>query len=90
ISPSDLRNIVKDLAEVEFIRIFSEGETYKAILPTIPYYDEMYTKIGEYVTSDKKLNEAEQLAITILDKLTQTPVAKQSLIQIGADAKLLE
>ncbi|USK82565.1 hypothetical protein LHV56_12050 [Peribacillus frigoritolerans] len=90
ISPSDLRNIVKDLAEVEFIRIFSEGETYKAILPTVPYYDEMYTKIGEYTTSDKKLNEAEQLAITVLDKLTKTPVAKQSLIQIGADAKLLE
>lgn len=90
ITPSDLRSIVKDLAEVEFIRIFSEGETYKAILPTVPYYDEMYIKIGEYATSDKNLNEAEQLAITILDKLTKSPVAKQSLDQLGADSKLLE
>src|SRR5690625_867266 len=47
ISPRDLRDIVNDLAEIEFIRIFSEGKTYKAILPTIPYYDEMYTKVGE-------------------------------------------
>jgi hypothetical protein len=50
----------------------------------------MYSKIGEYATSEKNLNEAEHLALTILDKLTQSPVAKQSLTELGADSKLLE
>ncbi|MFB3166567.1 hypothetical protein P5G62_005535 [Neobacillus sp. 179-C4.2 HS] len=89
ISPMVLKNVIRDLDEAEFIRVLSEGQTIKAIIPTVPYYDELYTNIGEFTKSEKNLNEAEQLALTILDKLTHSPVAKDSLVQLGADNKLL-
>lgn len=89
ISNTELKIIIQNLAEIEFIRIVSEGSTIKYIIPTVPYYDDLYDITGEFAKT-KRLNEAEELAITILSKLTGSPVPKNSLIQLGADKKLLD
>lgn len=90
IHPSVIRQLVKNLAEVEFVRIFSEGDTIQAVLPTVPYYDDLYTIAGEFALTTKNLNEAEQLSLTILNKLSSSPLSKDNLVQLGAESRLLD
>lgn len=84
-----LKGIVESLAKVEFVKIMKEGDTIKWILPTVPYYEDLYEQVGEYATS-RKLNEPEQLAITILGKLTDSPILQDNLNSLGADQSLLK
>jgi hypothetical protein len=84
-----LKNLVLILGDIEFIRIDSEGDTIKSILPTVPYFDDIYSGIGEYVDIKKNFNEPEIVAITILQKLSDSPIYKSSLYELGAESKLI-
>jgi hypothetical protein len=86
-----VERIVRLLAEVEFLRIQSTGSTITGILPTVPYYDDLYAQLGEYATTEKTFNEAEQLAIHLVDKLAKSPEKVDALRNnVGAETKLFE
>lgn len=89
IHPLLCKSVVELLAEIEFVKIISEGSTIKSVLPTVPFYEDLYEQVGEFAEI-KKLNEAEELAITLLKKLTNAPVNSAWAYQLGADKKLLE
>jgi len=89
ISPLLCKNIVHNLEEIDFVRINSEGETIKSVLPTVPFYDDLYNQVGEYADT-KNITESEELAITILKKLTKSPISTAWVHQLGADKKLVE
>ena len=82
-----LKNIVQYLAEIEFVKIDKEGSTIKSILPTVPYFDDVYEIIGEFADNEKHFNEYEQYALEILKRLSETPLHKSSLFEIGAEKK---
>jgi len=78
--------IVMLLAEIGFVRIHKQGNTIKSIVPTVPYYEEMYEGIAEFAKSENKLDEFERLTIEIVDRLATTPANQDALAnQIGAD-----
>ncbi|MBL0386920.1 hypothetical protein JJB07_09665 [Tumebacillus sp. ITR2] len=84
-----LKQLIRTLGEIEFVRLIQEGETIKSVIPTVPFYEDLYDHVGEYA-QNKKLNESEQLAFIMLQKLTKSPVTKDALAnQLGADQKLL-
>lgn len=85
-----LKNIVQDLAEIEFVKIDKESNTIKAVLPTVPYFDDVYETIGEFADKEKHFNEYEQYALHILQKLSKTPLYKSNLFEIGAERKTVE
>lgn len=68
------------LADVEFVRLMSIGQTIKSIIPTVPYFDDMYEQLGEKA-EEEGLNEFEKASIAILHRLSQTPVESTSLKQ---------
>ena len=83
--------IVRLLAEIEFVRLQQEGSTIKGVLPDIPFLDEVYEGVGEYVANSTRFNEAEQLALAVVERLAASPHNKDSLRnKLGADTKLFE
>jgi hypothetical protein len=89
IPPVVVERIVRILAEVNFVRIQSEGNTIKKVLPTVPYYGAIYEQLGEYAEDKQRLNEHEQLAIELLDRLAKSPEKLDTLREtIGADRKI--
>jgi hypothetical protein len=86
-----VERIVRLLGEVEFVRIQSEGSSIKGVLPTVPYYDDLYDRLGEYATNEKTFNEAEQLALHLVDRLAKAPDKVDTLRNsTGAEKKLFE
>ena len=84
-----LKSIIKLLGEVEFIDISSERETIKAVLPKVPYFEDLYEGIGEFAENARTFNESEQLTILMLEKLAETPIPKNTLYTYGAEKKLV-
>jgi hypothetical protein len=80
--------IVELLAEIEFVRIQRDGKRIKAVLPTVPFFDELYTGIGAYLTDVAKPSEFESLTIDIVDRLAASPYNVDALAgKLGADRK---
>lgn len=73
IQPLLLEKILHVLEEVGFVRLITTGNTIKSVLPTVPYYEDMYDTIGEYATTVRSFNEAEQLALYIVEHLSKAP-----------------
>jgi hypothetical protein len=63
IPPTSVQRLVSLLGEIEFVKIDSEGKTIKSVLPLVPYYEDLYSQIGEYSGVAGKFNEAENLSI---------------------------
>ncbi len=63
-----LKNIISNLYEVGFVKVDSEGDTIKSILPTVPYFDDLYDGVGEFAEKSRTFNEPEQVALTMLTK----------------------
>jgi len=85
-----IKGIVELLAKIEFIKIQSEGKTIKSVIPNVPYYETMYETMGEYAI-DTGFNEAEELTLDMLVRLSKSPEHKDALLsKTGAENKLFE
>lgn len=85
-----VKSIVENLAEIEFVRIQSEGKTIKAVVPDVPYYESMYSTIGTFAV-ETGFNESEELALDMLCRLSKSPEKVDALeSKIGAEHKLFE
>jgi uncharacterized protein YuzE len=89
IPPTTLPAVVETLAEVEFIRIDREGKTIRSIVPTVPYYDDLFEGIGE-VSQSRQLSEPEALTLAMVDRLSKAPAPRETLLNAGGDTKLVK
>ena len=90
VPPLAAKRVVELLAEIEFVKLGTEGKTIKTVLPNVPYYEDLYTQLGAYA-EDAGLNEAEQLSIELVHRLARSPEKLDSLrAKLGAEKKLLE
>ncbi|GAA0919894.1 hypothetical protein GCM10009552_40330 [Rothia nasimurium] len=88
IPPMLAEQIVRLLAEIEFVRLGTEGTRIKTVVPDVPYYEDMYAQLGQYAI-DEKLNEAEQLSVALVHRLSKTPENLEALrAKLGAENKL--
>lgn len=84
-----LKRIMEILAEVEFVKLVTQGKTIKAVVPTVPYYETLYSTLGEHA-ADLDFNEPEQLSIELLCRLSKAPEKLDTLQSVlGAEPKLL-
>lgn len=83
--------IVELLAEIEFVRITRDGKRIKAVLPTVPYFEQLYEGIGDYFDTVAKPDEFEELTLEIVDRLAEAPHNVDSLAgkigMTGSDRK---
>jgi hypothetical protein len=80
--------IVELLGEIEFVKIIRDGKRVKSIIPLVPFFDELYQGIGEYLETTGRLDEFETLTLEIVDRLAAAPHNADALAQkIGADRK---
>ncbi len=85
-----IRSILEVLAEVEFVKLQTEGKTIKAIVPNVPYYETLYDRLGTYAT-DAGFNEAETLSVELLSRLSKAPEKIDTLkTHFGAEPKLFD
>lgn len=80
-----VKELILSLAEIEFVIIDKEGDTIKSILPTVPYFDDVYAVVGEFAFAKRTFNEIEQVAIEILNRVSSSPVSYSSIYEMGAD-----
>lgn len=83
--------IIELLAEIEFVKVLQEGKRIKAIVPIVPFFDQLYEGIGEYLKTEIQLDEFEALTLHIVDQLAGAPHNADSLAQkVGAERKLFD
>ena len=70
-------SIVTLLEDIEFVKVIGTGSSRK-IVPTVPYFDDLYQTLGEKAEVDG-LNELEVASIDVLDKLSTTPLRRESV-----------
>lgn len=88
IPPTVLGRVLELLAEVEFVKVYQEGKTIKSIIPTVPYYEDLFQGIGEY-GGTCQMSEPESLTLTMLERLAKSPTPKSTIINLGAEPKLV-
>ncbi|MFW8627289.1 hypothetical protein [Deinococcus sp. ME38] len=77
------------LHEVSFVVLVTEGKSIKSIIPTVPYFDELFTNLGSYSLA-VGFEEPEILSMNMLDRLSDSPISKDLAYQIGNDRKLVD
>ena len=90
IPPVAIRSVLELLDEIEFVRLGTTGKTIKTILPDVPYYESLYSTLGEY-TDQLTLTEAEQLSIELVQRLSISPHKLDAIRnELGAEPKLFK
>jgi len=80
--------VVELLADIEFVKIQKDGKRIKAVLPLVPFFDDVYERLGEYLQSTASLDEFETLTLEIVDRLASAPHNCDALAgKIGTDRK---
>lgn len=80
--------IVVLLEEIGFVKIQSTGKKIQTILPTVPFFDDFYERIGGYLEDEAKLDEFETLTLEIVDRLAMSPHNTDALAKnLGVDRK---
>lgn len=83
--------IVGLLGEIEFVRIQRDGKRIKSVLPTVPYFEDIYEGIGEYFETVTKPDEFETLTLDIVNRLANAPHNVDALAgKIGVDRKTFD
>lgn len=86
-----LREVLHLLEEIEFVRIFSTGQTIRTITPNIPAFEDIYAGVGEYADTNYTLNEHENAVLEILSSLYLAPRNRASLeAKSGIDRTLFD
>jgi hypothetical protein len=80
IPPTSLPLVVEILGEAEFAQIDKCGSTIRSIVPTVPYFEDLFDTIGEIV-EDRRLSEHEQMTIELVSRLRRSPVVSETLYQ---------
>lgn len=89
INPLILGKVVGVLAEVDYLKVDQQGNTIRSVVPTVPYYEDMFDGIGAYA-KDQTLTEAEQLTLALLTRLAKSPTPTDTMYNIGADKTLVD
>ena len=83
--------IVYLLGDIEFVKIVRDGKTIKSVLPTVPYFDELYDRLGQYLEDESGVDEFEHLTLEIVHRLAASPHNIDSLAgKLGAERKAFE
>jgi hypothetical protein len=89
LQPPEVRPALELLAEAEMVDLDTEGKTLKTVLPNIPFFSDLYARLGEVGTDGHALNEHEQLTVQLMERLARRPQTPTDLAALGADKRAL-
>ncbi len=89
LQPPEVKPAIDLLAEAEMVELDVEGKTIRTILPSIPFFVDLYKCLGEVGTESQSLNEHEQLTIELMQRLARRPQTKNDFANLGAEKKAL-
>lgn len=72
IPPTSVKKVVTALAEIEFVRLAKSGQTITTVVPDIPYYVNLYKRIGE-LANVEGFNALEKLTLDVVHRLATAP-----------------
>ena len=81
-------DVVRILEEIEFVEVIKK-DGQKLVNPKIPYFEDLYNRMGEYTKLENKFDEREKVTLTIADKVSYTPYHINKLLSISDDKKLV-
>lgn len=76
-----LEKVLRILGEIGFVRLIEKGRRIDRVIPNIPVFDDVYERLGEFASTECKLNAHEQATLQILAALQTAPSDKGSLYQ---------
>jgi len=83
-----VERVTRLLAEIGFVRLMQDGKSIKSVLPTVPFFEELYDGLGEYFVNESKADEFETMTLQIVDRLAGAPQNADSLASaLGAARK---
>lgn len=83
-----VRPVLELLADVEFVKLDTEGRTIKTVIPDIPFYDNLFSDLGD-ITKSNNLSEPEWLTLFLLQRLAGSPLLLDQVYEIGAEKRLI-
>lgn len=82
--------VLRALDDLELVKLVTTGSTIKTIIPDVPHFEDVYSQVGEF-TSQRPLNEVEQLTLEVLSRLYTNPLNKDALLNsLGAEKSAFE
>lgn len=72
--------VIQTLQEIGYVQIINNKNNEKQIIPHIPYFDELYYGIDDYISSNTPLNQFEETSIHLLNLTAEAPISKQKII----------
>jgi hypothetical protein len=87
--PSAVRPTIELLAEAEFVELDVDGRTIKTVVPSIPFYEKIFTSLATVAGSDK-FSEPEKLTLELLHRLASSPLVRDNAYQLGAERKVVD
>ncbi|MDV6374168.1 hypothetical protein [Deinococcus arenicola] len=81
--------VTRVLAEAEFVVLNTEGPTIKSVLPTIPLYEDIFDRLGDYFKR-RQFREQEVFTVELMQKLSASPISKSTVYNWGAEQSLVD
>jgi hypothetical protein len=86
-----LEKVLRVLEEVGFVRLIAKGKKIDRVIPNIPVFDDVYSGIGQYASSECDLNSNEQAILKILAALQDAPRNRDALFNgLGIEKPLFD
>lgn len=89
-SSTVVKPVLELLAEAEFVKLDTEGNTIKTIIPDIPFYENLFTSLGNCANNLNKISEPEYLTLSLMKRLSASPMLVDHVYQTGAEKKLVD
>jgi hypothetical protein len=86
-----IEKVLRVLSEVGFVSLVESGRKIVEVIPQIPPFENVYSGLGAYASSECSLNEHEEITIQLLRHLQSAPRNKDALFdKIGAEKVAFE
>lgn len=83
--------IIGLLEKIDFVKVIREGKSARMLVPLVPFFDELYDGLGQYLEAESGLDGFEKLTLEIVDRLAGAPHNADALAEklgaLGTDRK---
>lgn len=84
-----VRPVLEFLEEAEFVYLDTQGKTIKTVIPNVPYYDALFSRLAECARQEN-LSEPEWLTLLLVHRLAGSPLVQDHAYEFGAEKRLVD
>jgi hypothetical protein len=84
-----VRPVLELLDEAEFVKLDTEGKTIKTVIPDVPFFEDLFSKLGDAVGSNN-FSEPDMLTLLLVQRLANSPMLIDHAYDFGAERTLVD